>query len=140
MPLHHTLIMPLAGGIFIGLAVSLLWLFNAKITGISGILGGLFRPGSQEFGWQVWFLVGLLTSPYVVKMIMPWPPIMANQSAWVYAVAGLLVGFGTRLGSGCTSGHAICGNARLSRRSFVATLVFMFFGGLTVWVMRHVLA
>lgn len=127
------------GGAIIGGAVALLLLFNGRIAGISGITGGLLSAGGRERGWRAAFLGGLLISPwlYAAAAALPSGEIAAG-SGWL-AVAGLLVGVGTRLGSGCTSGHGVCGVARLAPRSLAATAVFMLLGFTTVWLMRHLL-
>lgn len=127
----------LAGGALIGLASTLLLLANGRIAGISGILGGALSPQRGDFAWRVSFLLGLLGS----AAMQPFSPERFSTAGmpslgWV-AVAGLLVGFGTRLGSGCTSGHGVCGLSRGSPRSFAATLTFMGAAALTVFVTRH---
>lgn len=130
----------LAGGALIGLAAAIFVLFNGRVAGISGILGGLLRPVAGGVGWRLAFLVGLIGSPVVYAAItaLPRPQIDAGWSALV--AAGLLVGVGTRYGSGCTSGHGVCGLSRLSLRSLVATLAFMGAGFVTVYVIRHLLS
>lgn len=130
----------LAGGALIGLAAALLVLFNGRIAGISGVLGGLLRPVRGDLGWRVAFVLGLVASPvaYAVFAAVPVPRIDAGWAALL--LAGLLVGVGTRYGAGCTSGHGVCGLSRLSLRSLVATLTFMGAGFVTVFVMRHVVA
>lgn len=128
----------LMGGMLIGTAASVLWWFNGKVAGVSGILGGLLRPRSTDFTWQLLFLIGLIASTFIAPLWFDIPAIHLEHSSTLYIIAGLLVGFGTRLGSGCTSGHAICGNARFSKRSGVATVLFMLFGFFTVTLMRHV--
>lgn len=129
----------LAGGLLIGLAAGMFVLLNGRIAGISGILGGLLRPAKGEFGWRAAFLLGLIVSPVVYTFVgsVPGPRIDAGWATLI--VAGLLVGLGTRYGSGCTSGHGVCGMSRLSPRSLVATLAFMASGFATVFVVRHVL-
>ena len=129
----------LIGGALIGLAAAVLVLANGRIMGISGILGGLLSGPREEMLWRAAFLGGLLVGALAatrlfapgaaVELTAPWP---------VLAVAGLLVGFGTRLGNGCTSGHGVCGIARGSPRSLAATLVFFCVALATVFVMRHV--
>jgi uncharacterized membrane protein YedE/YeeE len=128
-----------AGGMTIGLSAALLVLFNGRIAGISGIIGGLFKPVRGDIGWRVAFLAGLVGAPlvYVVFAAAPSPQIDAGYGALV--VAGLLVGVGTRYGAGCTSGHGVCGISRLSSRSMVATATFMAAGFVTVFVARHAL-
>jgi hypothetical protein len=116
-------------------------LMNGRILGISGILGGLLRIRKGEVGWRLAFLLGLAAAPILLSLVLPAgfieaPRIEAGFGA--IAIAGLLVGFGTRYGSGCTSGHGVCGLSRLSLRSLVSTLTFMAFGFLVVYVMRHV--
>lgn len=130
----------LAGGALIGLAAALFVLFNGRIAGISGILGGLLRPAAGDTGWRVAFVLGLVGAPWVYALFarLPQPQISADWGALV--AAGLLVGVGTRYGAGCTSGHGVCGLSRLSPRSLVATLVFMAAGFATVFVIRHLLA
>ena len=129
----------LAGGLLIGLAAALFILFNGRIAGISGILGGLLKPLRGDPGWRIAFLAGLVGAPlaYVLFAPLPTPTIDASPAALV--LAGLLVGAGTRYGSGCTSGHGVCGISRLSVRSLVATATFVAGGFLTVFVVRHVL-
>lgn len=127
----------LAGGTLIGLAASVLVIFNGRIAGISGILGGLLSGANRDIGWRIAFLCGLIVAPLIYGWFQPWSVLDIQIERRLLIVAGLLVGFGTRLGSGCTSGHGVCGIARLSRRSVVATLVFIGGGMLTVYVMRH---
>ena len=129
----------LIGGALIGLAAVLLALFNGRIVGISGIVGALLPPQRQGGAWRWAFVLGMLAAPLLYQLFAP-VPASASPASWpVLVIAGLLVGFGTRLGSGCTSGHGVCGLSRLSHRSMAATVTFMFFGALTVFVMRHVL-
>jgi uncharacterized membrane protein YedE/YeeE len=129
-----------AGGLLIGLAAAIFVLFNGRIAGISGIVGGLLRPAAGGVGWRVAFLAGLVGAPWVYALVtaLPRPQIDASWAALV--AAGLLVGVGTRYGAGCTSGHGVCGLSRLSPRSLVATLAFMGAGFATVFVVRHLLA
>lgn len=129
----------LAGGVMIGIAASILLLFNGKIAGISGILGGALKPSRLEKGWQLAFLIGLITSPLLFTLQSPLPFVTVEASSTVLIIAGLLVGFGTRYGQGCTSGHGVCGLSRLSQRSLVATVSFMLTGFVTVYVTRHLL-
>ncbi len=126
------------GGIVIGIATIILLFGNGRIAGISGIVSSVLKPKQTE-GWQWLFVLGLLLSPAVYGLFFSLPKMEVTNSTPLLIIAGLMVGFGTRLGSGCTSGHGICGNARLSPRSIVATLVFMATGMLTVFIMRHVL-
>ena len=130
----------LAGGAVIGLAASALLLFNGRIAGISGILGGLVfdrRPGDRW--WRALFLLGLVMGALLLSIMGGAPVSGSSPFGWLGMLSGgLLVGFGTRLGSGCTSGHGVCGLARLSKRSLMATLTFMFFGFVTVFILRHI--
>jgi uncharacterized membrane protein YedE/YeeE len=127
----------LAGGALIGFAAAMFVLLNGRIAGVSGVLGGLLKPARNEVAWRVAFLAGLVGAPLAYALLAPvgLPVIEAGNGAIV--VAGLLVGFGTRYGSGCTSGHGVCGLSRLSARSLVATVAFMASGFLTVLVLRH---
>ncbi len=129
----------LAGGVIIGLAAAMFILINGRIAGISGVLGGLLKPVRGDVGWRAAFIAGLVGAPlaYALFAELPRPRIDAGYAALV--VAGLLVGAGTRYGSGCTSGHGVCGISRLSPRSLVATAVFMLAGFITVYVVRHVI-
>ena len=127
------------GGLLIGLAVALMLLLNGRIAGISGILGGLLQPRPGEVGWRAWFLAGLLVGGSVCFGLQPERFGTAPVPTSIIVVAGLLVGFGTRLGSGCTSGHGVCGMSRLSRRSLVATLTFVLTGGIAAYLVQHVL-
>lgn len=136
---HFTPWASLAGGLLIGMAAAMLFLFNGRIAGISGILGGLFRPASGDIAWRIAFLLGLTLAPIVFAGIASLPDAQVDASAGILVAAGLLVGLGTRYGSGCTSGHGICGLSRRSPRSFAATASFMFAGFVTVYVMRHLL-
>lgn len=129
----------LAGGALIGAAAALLVGFNGRIAGISGVLGGLLRPAVGEVGWRLAFVLGLVAAPLLATAFVAWP-LPRIEAGWGrLLLAGLLVGFGTRLGAGCTSGHGVCGLARLSPRSAVATLAFMAAGVATVFVLRHLL-
>lgn len=137
---NFTPLASLVGGGLIGLSASLLLLGDGKIAGISGILGGALAPQRGDAAWRVVFLAGLLSGGLAVRLVAPEAlAIAAPQPLAVYAAAGLLVGYGTRLGNGCTSGHGVCGLSRGSKRSLVATLAFMGAGVATVWVVRHVL-
>lgn len=140
--IHFTPWLSLGGGILLGLASAAFILVNGRILGISGILGGLLVPRLGDVGWRIAFLLGMAASPFVASLLLPVDYLEAPRIEAGYiviAVAGLLVGFGTRYGSGCTSGHGVCGLSRLSLRSLVATLTFMGFGFLVVYVMRHVI-
>ncbi len=135
---HFTPWASLAGGVLIGLAAAALLLLSGRTLGISGILYGAMTGVGAEFRWRATFLLGLLGAPAVLMIfVTPTPPHFDAPMARI-AVAGLLVGFGARLGSGCTSGHGICGLSRLSPRSLVATPTFMLAGFLTVYVIRHI--
>ena len=129
----------LAGGAVIGLAAALLVLFNGRIAGISGIIGGLIRPKTGDINWRLAFMLGLIAAPIVWQFFTPLPNIQIDTSYTLLAIAGLITGIGTRYGSGCTSGHGICGISRVSPRSIIATLAFMGTGFVTVYLMRHVL-
>ncbi len=119
----------LLGGALIGLAVTLMLLFNGRVTGISGIIGGALRPQAKDFTWRISFVAGLLAGGVILRMTAPETLIPQTATTSLdYAIAGLLVGFGTLLGNGCTSGHGVCGISRLSVRSMMATLTFITFG------------
>lgn len=137
---NFTPIAALTGGLLIGAAAALMMLLKGRIAGISGILGGLLHPSPGDTFWRAMFVIGMMTAPLGMLVVTGRLPKVAPAAADpVLILAGLLVGFGTRLGSGCTSGHGVCGLARRSRRSLVATLTFMLSGALTVFVIRHVL-
>jgi uncharacterized membrane protein YedE/YeeE len=135
---NFTPLASLLGGVLIGLGASAMLLLDGKIAGISGILGGVLKPVKGDTLWRVCFLTGLLAGGLLLReslpaafdfgIIRPFP---------LLAIAGLLVGFGTRLGSGCTSGHGVCGVSRLSPRSLVATATFIFTGALVVYLLNH---
>lgn len=134
-------IAPLAGGAAIGLSASLLLLFNGRIAGTSGILGGLLAPKRGEIAWRAAFVAGLLLGGLALSALLPgaFDPAASARPLALVIVAGLLVGFGTRLGSGCTSGHGVCGVSRLSARSILATVTFLIAGMITVYVHNHLL-
>lgn len=138
---HFTPWTALAGGILLGIASAAFILLNGRVLGISGIVGGLITPRRGDIGWRLSFLLGLLLAPTALTLLAPGliraPRIDAGTLTLI--AAGLLVGFGTRYGSGCTSGHGVCGLSRLSPRSLVATLAFMAAGFATVFVIRHML-
>lgn len=128
----------LIGGGLIGLSASLFLVLNGRIAGISGILGGLIPSHRGEVVWRLAFLAGLFIAPLAYAAVGGvLPPVVLNAPLWLLIVAGLIVGFGTRLGAGCTSGHGVCGIGRGSPRSLVATAVFMTTAILTVLITRH---
>ncbi len=127
----------LVGGVLIGVAVSLMLIFNGRVTGISGIIAGIIKPQKGDVLWRTMFIFGLLVGGVVLKFAIPQS--FQNNSASLsidYVIAGLLVGFGTLLGNGCTSGHGVCGISRMSVRSVMATVTFIFFGMLSVIVFK----
>ena len=137
---NFTPVSGLIGGLLIGLSTVLLILFNGRIAGISGIIGGLLARKGSEIGWRAVFVVGLWIGAFVYVLATGVAlPVDIQVSLPVLVVAGLLLGFGARLGSGCTSGHGICGIARFSKRSIVATLVFFATAIITVFLTHHVL-
>jgi uncharacterized protein len=128
----------LVGGVLIGLSASAMLLLDGKITGISGIVAGLLRPIRGETVWRACFVAGLFTGGLLLRLVLPGAFAFGIVRSWpALVLAGLLVGFGTRLGSGCTSGHGVCGVSRLSGRSIVATATFMATGALTVFIVNH---
>ncbi|MEX1033552.1 MAG: YeeE/YedE family protein [Cellvibrionaceae bacterium] len=137
---EFTPITGLIGGILIGIAsVIMLW-GSGRITGISGIFGGLLTPARGDIAWRAAFIGGLIVGGLLWPLVSGNPLPVDLQVSWpVMLIAGLLVGFGTRLGSGCTSGHGVCGIGRLSPRSLVATLIFMLAAFFTTYISRHVL-
>lgn len=136
---HFTPWTALAGGALLGLASALFILLNGRILGISGILGGLLRPKAGDIGWRLAFVLGMLVAP-AIYLLLAGPMQPRIDASWLMVIlAGLLVGMGTRYGSGCTSGHGICGLSRMSPRSLVATATFMAAGFVTVFLLRHVL-
>ena len=132
------IVQPLIGGGLIGLSASLLLVADGRIAGISGIAAHLLGRPDGGTSWRAAFLIGLVAGPVLYMMVAGQGPVVRIEASWpVLAVAGLLVGFGTRLGSGCTSGHGVCGLARLSGRSMVAVLVFMVTAMVAVYAVRH---
>ncbi len=130
----------LAGGALIGLAASMLLVLNGRIAGISGIAGGLLRPETGDIAWRIAFIAGLIVGPITYGAATANPVVISIEATAPLLIAGgLLVGFGTRLGSGCTSGHGVCGIGRFSWRSIVATGAFMTAAFITVFLARHVL-
>jgi uncharacterized membrane protein YedE/YeeE len=130
----------LAGGLLIGLAAAIFILFLGRILGISGIAGGLLKPKAGDWGWRLAFVLGLFAAPWLWVALVGPVQATIDASTPMLILAGLLVGLGTRYGSGCTSGHGVCGLSRLSPRSLVATISFMATGFITVYVVRHLLA
>ena len=137
--LHFTPWDALAGGILIGLATALLLIANGRVAGISGILSGLLQPAKGDRAWRLAFILGLLAAPAAYLLAGPFPRPRIDVGWGALVLAGLLVGIGTRYGSGCTSGHGVCGLSRLSPRSLAATAAFMAGGFVTVFVTRHLL-
>lgn len=129
----------LAGGVIIGLAAAMFILLNGRIAGISGVLGGLFKPKRGDISWRMAFIAGLVGSPLLYALVTELPRPQIDVGYVGLVVAGLLVGIGTRYGSGCTSGHGVCGLSRLSLRSLAATASFMLAGFVTVFVVRHLI-
>ncbi len=134
-----TILSALSGGALIGLSAAMLRISHNRTAGISGIAAGFLSPWTTEHGWRLWFLLGLLSSAPLFKLSGKPIAMLIDTPLMVLAIAGLLVGFGTRMGGGCTSGHGICGIAQLSVRSIVATLTFMLTAGITVFFVRHLL-
>jgi len=128
----------LAGGAMIGLAAALLLLVSGRTAGVSGITGGIIRPVAGDVGWRIAFVAGLALAPGCHAAVAALPALQIDAGYPTLVVAGLLVGLGTRYASGCTSGHGVCGVARLSPRSLAATAAFMAAGFATVFLVRHV--
>ncbi|UUM32629.1 YeeE/YedE family protein [Vibrio japonicus] len=130
----------LAGGILLGISATLMLLVNGKVAGISGILTGLMTPKTRDFAWRLLFAIGMVAGGVIgVWGFSSDVPQVYSSSTAMLAIAGLLVGVGTRLGNGCTSGHGICGIGRLSKRSMVATCIFMFVAAVTVYARLHLI-
>jgi uncharacterized protein len=129
----------LTGGLLIGLAASLLLYFNGRIAGVSGIVGGLLRPAKGDIGWRLAFISGLMISSFVYMIAKPLPVSIIDADIRTLIIAGVMVGFGTRYGSGCTSGHGVCGLSRGSLRSLVATVSFIGAGVLTVYFVKYLM-
>lgn len=130
-------LLPLLGGLLIGLAVTIMLLFNGRVVGISGIIAGLIKPQQQDTLWRFTFVLGLVIGGLILNF--SWPSVFQNTivaSNMQIIIAGFLVGFGTLLGNGCTSGHGVCGISRLSPRSLIATFVFMLTGIVAVFIFR----
>ena len=134
---HFTPWASLSGGVLIGLAAAMLVLFNGRVAGISGIVGGLLVPRRGEIGWRLAFVAGLFLAPVLMSVFGANAVPRIDAGFGLLVAAGLLVGLGTSYGSGCTSGHGVCGLSRLSPRSLVATGASMLAGGVTVFLMRH---
>lgn len=138
---NFTPLLGLIGGGMIGLGAALYLLFNGRIAGVSGIVGGLFSPVRTDVSLRIAFIIGLLAGPFLVSLAgIPLPTIRVSDAWPVLIIGGFLVGFGTRLGGGCTSGHGVCGLSRRSPRSIAATLIFTGAGVAVVFVARHVIA
>ncbi|MGB4497775.1 MAG: YeeE/YedE family protein [Methylococcaceae bacterium] len=127
------------GGSLIGLSAALLMYFNGRVAGISGMIAGAFDVKNSENHWRLFFLGGLIFAAVIFNLFAPHAPATYSRSTLLLIISGILVGYGTRLGNGCTSGHAVCGIARFSIRSIVATLIFMGVAILTVFITRHLL-
>ena len=137
---HFTPLASLIGGMLIGLSASMLLLFNGKIAGISGIIAGTLSPAKNDTLWRIVFVTGLLVGGFLLRLLSPQTFVIGITRSWsALVVAGLLVGFGTRLGNGCTSGHGVCGLSRFSQRSLLATVTFIATGALTVYIINHLL-
>lgn len=136
--ISFTPVQSLMGGLLIGFSTLLMIRLLGKVTGISGIVGQVWSAAAGDRAWRLAFVAGLVLSPLVYGLVQPLPVVEIRASMLALIVAGLLVGFGSRLGSGCTSGHGVCGLSRLSPRSLVATLTFMLVAMLVVWRWRHV--
>ena len=133
----HDFLIAFIGGLMLGLSVVGYLYVNGRIAGISGLIGQVLNSKTVFKKPAIWFLSGLILTPFIYGLFVQ-PEIELNASPLMMIVAGLLVGFGTRLGSGCTSGHGICGISRLSKRSIVATMTFMFAGFVAVYLIRHI--
>ena len=127
------------GGSLIGLSAALLMYFNGRVAGISGTIAGAFNPKDNDRHWRLYFLGGLILAAVIFNLFVPHVPATYSRSTLLLIISGVLVGYGTRLGNGCTSGHAVCGMARLSMRSIAATVTFMSVAILTVFITRHLL-
>ncbi|MGF2682895.1 YeeE/YedE family protein [Acinetobacter johnsonii] len=132
----HDFLIAFIGGLMLGLSVAGYLYVNGRIAGISGLIGQVLNSKTMFKTPAIWFLSGLILTPFIYGLFVQ-PEMELNASPLMMIVAGLLVGFGTRLGSGCTSGHGICGISRMSKRSIVATMTFMFAGFVAVYIIRH---
>jgi uncharacterized membrane protein YedE/YeeE len=139
--MSFTPVASLAGGALIGLSASALLCLNGRVAGISGIVGGIVQPRRGEVGWRLAFVAGLLAGGLLLACLLPEvvAPRETGMPNLLVAMAGLLVGFGTQLGGGCTSGHGVCGVSRLSPRSIAAVATFMVTGALAAFLVQHVL-
>jgi len=138
--LSFTPIPSLLGGMILGLAAALFVFLHGRILGISGIVAGLLHPKMTDSAWRLSLVLGLISAPFLAALFFGIIPIVEIDSSWLaIVIAGLLVGFGAQYGSGCTSGHGICGLSRLSPRSLVATLAFMSAGFIMVFIIRHLI-
>ena len=138
--LSFTPIPSLLGGMILGLAAALYVFLHGRILGISGIVAGLLHPKMTDSAWRLSLVLGLISAPFLAALFFGIIPIVEIDSSWLaIVIAGLLVGFGAQYGSGCTSGHGICGLSRLSPRSLVATLAFMSAGFIMVFIIRHLI-
>ncbi|WP_428408236.1 YeeE/YedE family protein [Hyphococcus sp.] len=127
------------GGFLIGLSAVLFMALNGRIAGISGIVAGVLTPARGDWTWRLAFIAGLFVAPFAVWLFSSKPEVIFPHPLWLTVIGGLLVGFGARLGGGCTSGHGVCGMARLSKRSIAATLTFMASAIATVFIVNHLL-
>ena len=134
---HFTPWLSLTGGVLIGISAAMLVLFNGRIAGISGIVGGVLALQRGEIAWRLAFTGGLLVAPLAFMLLAQYPAPRIDAGFGTLVAAGLMVGIGTRYGTGCTSGHGVCGLSRLSPRSLVATVAFMAAGIATVFIVRH---
>mgnify|MGYP000535924996 CR=1 FL=1 len=137
---NFTPVTAFTGGLLIGVAAAILILFNGRIAGVSGILGRLLQSWGKESPWSLMFVLGLVLAPWFYSLAAPLPEVQIEAGHVRLIIAGLLVGIGTRLASGCTSGHGVCGLSRLSVRSLAATITFMLAGIVTVSIVHHLLA
>lgn len=127
------------GGVIIGISVSLLLLFNGRVTGISGIVGGILNRETLDKNWRFLFIAGLLLGGVILRFVYPVAfTLQSGANTLDYILAGLLVGIGTSLGNGCTSGHGVCGISRFSIRSIISTLTFIFFGIISVLIFKTI--
>jgi uncharacterized membrane protein YedE/YeeE len=137
---HFTPLASLIGGMLIGLSASMLLLCDGKIAGVSGIVAGMLSPAKHDTLWRVVFIAGLLIGGFLLRVFSPQIFAISIPRSWgALILAGLLVGFGTRLGNGCTSGHGVCGLSRGAKRSLIATITFIATGAVTVYVINHLL-